>query len=65
MLHGFGTFEEVPPSPAEMDTRRAAIAAQGLPYLVAEDAGQVVGFAYAAPFRPRAAYRFTLAECER
>ena len=60
VLHGFGTFEEEPPSPAEMETRRAAIAARGLPYLVAEDGGQVLGFAYAGPFRPRAAYRYTV-----
>lgn len=60
VLHGFGTFEEIPPSPAEMDQRRRAIVAHGLPYLVAEDAGKVLGYAYAAPFRPRAAYRFTV-----
>jgi L-amino acid N-acyltransferase YncA len=60
VLHGFGTFEEDPPSPAEMETRRAAIADRGLPYLLAEDAGQVLGFAYAGPFRPRQAYRYTL-----
>jgi L-amino acid N-acyltransferase YncA len=60
VVHGFGTFEEAPPSPADMDQRRRAIVAHGLPYLVAEDAGRVVGFAYAAPFRPRAAYRFTV-----
>lgn len=60
VLHGFGTFEEEPPSAAEMETRRAAIAARGLPYLVAEDAGQVLGFAYAGPFRPRQAYRYTV-----
>lgn len=60
VLHGFGTFEEEPPSPAEMESRRAAIAERGLPYLVAEEAGRVLGFAYAAPFRPRQAYRFTL-----
>ena len=60
VLHGFGTFEEEPPSPAEMDTRRAAIAARGLPYLVAEDTGTVLGFAYAGPFRPRQAYRYTV-----
>jgi L-amino acid N-acyltransferase YncA len=58
VLHGFGTFEEVPPSPEEMDARRRAVADHGLPYLVAEAGGQVLGFAYAAPFRPRAAYRF-------
>jgi len=60
VLHGFGTFEEVPPSAEEMDGRRRAVAERGLPYLVAEDAGRVLGFAYAAPFRPRAAYRYTL-----
>ena len=60
VLHGFGTFEEAPPSPAEMEARRAAVADRGLPYLVAEADGQVLGFAYAAPFRPRQAYRFTL-----
>jgi len=60
VLHGFGTFEEEPPSAAEMETRRAAIAGRGLPYLVAEDAGAVLGFAYAGPFRPRQAYRYTV-----
>jgi len=60
VTHGFGTFEEDPPSPAEMESRRTAIADRGLPYLVAEDAGQVLGFAYAGPFRPRQAYRYTV-----
>jgi len=64
VLHGFGTFEELAPSAADMDGRRRAVQDQGLPYLVAEDDGpdgpRVLGFAYAAPFRPRAAYRYTL-----
>ena len=60
VLNGFGTFEEVPPSAADMDARRLAVQDQGLPYLVAEVEGEVLGFAYAAPFRPRAAYRYTL-----
>ena len=60
VLHGFGTFEEVPPTPAEMDGRRRAVQERGLPYLVAEEAGAVLGFAYAGPFRTRAAYRYTL-----
>lgn len=59
VLHGFGTFEEVPPSPEEMEQRRQAIVARGLPYLVAEADGKVLGFAYASPFRLRAAYRYT------
>ena len=60
VLNGFGTFEEIPPSAADMDGRRRALQDQGLPYLVCEDAGVVLGFAYAGPFRPRAAYRYTL-----
>ena len=60
VLHGLGTFEEVPPSAEDMAARRLAIIERGLPYLVAEDAGQVLGFAYAGPFRPRAAYRYTV-----
>lgn len=57
---GFGTFEETPPSLDEMDARRQAVEALGLPYLVAEDdAGRVIGFAYAGLFRTRSAYRFT------
>jgi phosphinothricin acetyltransferase len=60
VLHGFGTFEEVAPSPADMDGRRRAVQDMGLPYLVAEEDGVVLGFAYAGPFRPRAAYRYTL-----
>jgi phosphinothricin acetyltransferase len=60
VLHGFGTFEEQPPSPADMAARRQAIVERGLPHLVAEDGGAVLGFAYAGPFRPRAAYRYTV-----
>lgn len=59
VLHGFGTFEETPPSPAEMEARRLRVAAHGLPHLVAEREGVVAGFAYASPFRPRPAYRHT------
>ena len=59
-LHGFGTFEEVPPTAGEMAARLAAVAGRGLPYLVAEVDGAVAGFAYAGPFRPRAAYRYTV-----
>ena len=60
VLHGFGTFEEIPPSVQDMAARRQLIVERGLPYLVAEDAGKVLGFAYAGPFRPRAAYRYTV-----
>ena len=36
VLHGLATFEEVPPSIAEMTNRRAAVLGAGLPYLAAE-----------------------------
>jgi phosphinothricin acetyltransferase len=59
VLHGLGTFEETPPTEADMAARMAAVQAKALPYLVAEKDGAVLGFAYAAPFRARSAYRFT------
>ena len=58
--HGTGSFEECPPDPGEMAERRQAILARRLPYLVAGFGDRVLGFAYAAPFRPRPAYRFTI-----
>ena len=58
--HGLASFEEVPPPPEEIGRRRGAILAHGLPYLVAERAGRVIGYCYAGPFRPRSGYRFTL-----
>jgi phosphinothricin acetyltransferase len=59
VLHGFGTFEIEPPDAAWMDGRRREIQGYGLPYLVAEREGRVLGYAYAGPFRPRPGYRFT------
>lgn len=60
VLNGLGTFEEVPPDEAEMGRRRAAFLDRGLPYLVAELDGEVLGYCYAGPFRLRAAYRYTV-----
>jgi phosphinothricin acetyltransferase len=59
VTHGTGTFETVPPTAADMATRRADVLAKGLPYLVAELQGRVVGFAYCQWFKPRPAYRFS------
>jgi L-amino acid N-acyltransferase YncA len=58
--YGVASFEEVPPSVDEIGRRRNEILACGLPYLVGERAGRVVGYCYAGPFRTRSAYRFTL-----
>ena len=52
VLHGTGTFETTPPSLADMTAR--------LPWLVAEEDGQVLGFAYGNWFKPRPAYRFSV-----
>lgn len=60
VLHGTGTFEIDPPTALDMAARRADVLAKGLPYLVAEEAGQVLGFAYCNWFKPRPAYRFSV-----
>ncbi|MFO1142062.1 MAG: N-acetyltransferase family protein [Amaricoccus sp.] len=60
VLHGLATFEEVPPDADEMARRRADVLARGLPYVVAGDAGRLLGFAYAGPYRLRSAYRFAV-----
>ncbi len=60
VLRGTGTFETEPPSVADMGARRADVLAKGLPYLVAEEAGVVVGFAYGNWFKPRPAYRYSV-----
>lgn len=60
VLNGLGTFEEEPPSQDEMARRRVGVLQRGLPYLVAEQDGVVLGYAYAGPFRLRAAYRYTV-----
>jgi phosphinothricin acetyltransferase len=60
VLHGWGTFEEVPPTPADMVDRMGDVAARGLPWFVAEERdGRILGYAYAGAFRTRAAYRYT------
>ena len=60
VLHGLASFELEAPDAAEMARRRAQVLALGLPYLVAEREGRIAGYAYAAPYRARPAYRYTL-----
>jgi phosphinothricin acetyltransferase len=59
VLNGTGTFETTPPTQADMAARRADVLAKGLPYLVLEESGEVLGFAYCNWFKPRPAYRFS------
>jgi len=60
VLHGLASFEEVPPSVRDLVARRDSVLAAGLPYLVAERDGEVVGYSYATAFRPRSGYRHTI-----
>ena len=60
VLNGAASFEEVPPDLAEFERRWRHIAELGLPYLVVCDPRGILGYAYAGPYRPRSAYRFTV-----
>lgn len=60
VLHGTGTFETTPPTQEEMAARRSDVLGKGLPWLVVEDGGEVLGYAYGNWFKPRPAYRFSV-----
>lgn len=60
VIEEFASFETVPPDEAEMARRRTERLEKGMPYLVAELDGEVVGYAYAGPFRTRPAYGCTV-----
>jgi L-amino acid N-acyltransferase YncA len=60
VLNSLATFEETPPTEVELVTRKKRILQCGLPYLAATIEERVVGYAYASPYRPRPAYRFTV-----
>ena len=55
---GTASFDERPPAPGMMAAKQLKLSAAGYPFFVTERAGQIVGFAYAGPFRERSAYRF-------
>jgi L-amino acid N-acyltransferase YncA len=56
VLHGTASFEIDPPDEADMARRQQALLKKNYPYLVAESAGAVAGYAYAGPYRDRPAY---------
>ena len=60
VANGTATFEIEPPPEAEMARRLEALLAKDFPYLVAERAGVVGGYAYAAPYHVRPAYRWSI-----
>ncbi|MFV3073313.1 GNAT family N-acetyltransferase [Niveispirillum fermenti] len=60
VLEGTASYEAAPPDAAEMARRMLAVQTGGYPYLVAEQAGRVLGYAYGSAFRDRPGYRFTV-----
>ena len=58
--HGTASFEIEPPDEAEMARRQRTLLEGGFPYLVALLGDEVAGYAYAGPYRPRPAYRFSV-----
>jgi L-amino acid N-acyltransferase YncA len=54
------TFEEEPINDDEMARRIEDVRSASLPWLVAEENGQVAGYAYAAPWKARSAYRYSV-----
>jgi L-amino acid N-acyltransferase YncA len=60
VLRELSSFEEVAPDTAEMARRRTQVVRRRLPYIVAEVDRAVRGFAYAAPYRMRSAYRYMI-----
>ena len=60
VLHGLASFEEEPPSAAELRRRYDDVCGRGLPWLAADFGGVVLGYGYCAPYRTRSAYRYSL-----
>jgi L-amino acid N-acyltransferase YncA len=58
--HGTASFELEPPDEAEMARRQRTLVDGGYPYIVAEIDDALAGYAYAGPYRPRPAYRFSV-----
>lgn len=60
VLRGIASFEEEAPTIEQMRARRDDVLRQGLPFLVAAQGGTIMGYSYAAAYRARAAYRYTI-----
>lgn len=58
--HSIATFETTPLTPDVMVTRIADTHDVKLPWLVEEQNGRVIGFAYASRWKDRCAYRYSV-----
>ncbi|WP_234036021.1 GNAT family N-acetyltransferase [Porphyrobacter sp. YT40] len=59
VAHGTASFDSAGPSATEWAVKIADVTSRGWPFLVAYQGGEVIGYAYATQFRPRAAYART------
>ncbi len=60
VLHGVSSWEDKPPSEAEMLRRCEAIRKDGYPYRVAVNGERLIGYACASAYRPRIGYRYVV-----
>jgi L-amino acid N-acyltransferase YncA len=60
VANDIATFEEEPVDAAIMAGRVSDVTGKSLPWLVAEDSGIVLGYAYAGTWKPRTAYRYSV-----
>lgn len=60
VTHSVVTFETEPPTVADWQARLDSLAGKGLPFLVARTGGEVAGYGYVSPWRPKPAYRHTV-----
>jgi phosphinothricin acetyltransferase len=58
--HGLGDYTPEPLHPEDIKRRRKAMLKRRLPHIVADRAGEIVGYAYAVPFLKRPAYRYAV-----
>ncbi len=57
---GTASYEIEPPDLAEMTRRWQALCDGSFPYVVGEENGEVLGYAYAGPYHSRYCYRFSV-----
>jgi L-amino acid N-acyltransferase YncA len=53
------TFEEIPVTAAEMQSRILKVT-ETLPWIVSEEDGKLIGYCYASKWRERSAYRYSV-----
>jgi L-amino acid N-acyltransferase YncA len=60
VVDGTASYELDPPDLLEMTRRWCDLTGRGFPHLVALNGDELLGYAYAGPYRPRPAYRFVV-----